>query len=90
MTNDTSRPSANGTTARVVLAADGSPATVPESLHDSVWKPSIRDRLWDLKTSVKHRLGVHTFVTVELWRLEDGVAVFEIIREECWLCPARR
>lgn len=94
----TSRPSANGTTEPPESEADGSPVRTHGIWRETDWPVSVkfsfrydvRYWIWELIARLRHRVGVHTFVDIEVWAHEYGVDVITITGQECWLCPARR
>jgi hypothetical protein len=47
----------------------------------------LRYAVWNLLGRAKHLFGLHTFVILEEWDLQQGS--MRIIGSVCWHCPAR-
>lgn len=66
---------------------------MPERPRGFGWRVSIPAelsfQLWGAMVRLKHAVGRHTFIDVELWE-DDPLKSITIVAQECWLCPKRK
>jgi hypothetical protein len=55
---------------------------------DQVTMTDLRYAVWNLLGRAKHLLGLHTFVILEEWDLQQGS--MRVIGMVCWHCPEKQ